>query len=95
MRRPAWSGPPPNHLGVVKRVINNSIQERWPSGDPFVRHAFFGKYSDFQTNTDFLNDGNRRRSASMEYCGRLQVTRQKCRARTKPLESIRKEGLGS
>jgi hypothetical protein len=27
--------------------------------------------------------------------GRLQVTRQKCRARTKPLESIRKAGLGS
>src|ERR1700745_242904 len=72
MRRPAWSGPPPNHLGVVKRVINNSIQERWPSGDPFVRHAFFGKYSDFQTNT-VLNDGNRRRSASMEYCVRLQI----------------------
>jgi hypothetical protein len=49
----------------------------------------------FQPN-DFRNDGNRRRS---RFDGILwdvwQVTRQKCRARTKPLESIRKAGLGS
>src|SRR5215831_387843 len=69
--RPAWSRSLPKHLGVANRAINNSIaeirhllQERWPSVDPFVRPAFFGKYSDFQhqPNADFRNDTNRRRS---------------------------------
>jgi hypothetical protein len=60
--------PPPNHLGVVERAINNSIQERWPSGDPFVRHAFFGKYSASSpmiSATMGIDEG----PVSMEYCG--------------------------
>jgi cytochrome c2 len=87
--RPAWSRSRPRTISASSTAhCGNPVlpryQERWPSGDPFVRHAFFGKYSDLQPNADFRNDGNRRRSPSMEYFWTFAGTRQRCRVEVSP-----------
>ena len=68
--RSAVGDPCDVQLGPVRpRII--SASSNGSSTIPFKNDGRQVTHS--QTNTNFRNHGNRRRSASMEYCGRLQV----------------------